>query len=291
MLRYLLATQRADGSWFQNQWLGGTSYWTGIQLDEVAFPVLLAGTLADRDALDGIEVIDMVQRALGFIARQGPVSPQDRWEENNGVNTFTMAVCIAALVSGARFLPPAQEAFVLELADYWNARLDDWTAVQATELDQRHGIRGHYLRSTPPEALLDDSVLARVAPIKNRSHDPGLSAGEQIGGDFLQLVRYGLRAPDAPLIADTITLLDALLRVELPQGPCWYRYNGDGPGAHPARKQTPRPVSAAGNARHLAAGSGWTRRDGHTRHWAQCPRCPATRLPNEKPPPDPAVID
>lgn len=232
VLRYLLATQRSDGSWFQNQWLGGKPYWSGIQLDEVAFPVLLAGTLADRNALNGIAVADMAQRALGFIARNGPASPQDRWEENSGVNTFTLAVCIAALVSGARFLPASQEAFVLELADYWNARLDDWTVARDTALDRRFGLRGHYLRSTPPEALLDDTVLARVAPIKNRSQDPGLAANEQIGGDFLQLVRYGLRDPDAPLIGDTVKVLDALLRVELPQGPCWYRYTGDGYGEH-----------------------------------------------------------
>ena len=84
---------REDGSWFQNQWLGGKAFWTGIQLDQVAFPVLLAGTLADRGALDGIEVEDMVRRALGFIARSGPVSPQDRWEENSGVNAFTGMYC------------------------------------------------------------------------------------------------------------------------------------------------------------------------------------------------------
>ena len=232
VLRYLIATQRDDGSWFQNQWLGGKPYWRGIQLDEVAFPVLLAGILADRDALDGIEVADMARRALGFIARNGPVSPQDRWEENSGVNAFTMAVCIAAMVCGARFLPTAQETFVVGLADYWNARLDDWTAVRDSALDRRHGLRGHYLRTTPPEALLDDSVLARVAPIKNRRDDPGLPADEQIGGDFLQLVRYGLRTGDSPLIEDSVRLLDQLLRVDLPQGPCWYRYNGDGYGEH-----------------------------------------------------------
>jgi glucoamylase len=31
---------------------------------------------------------------------------------------------------------------------------------------------------------------------------------------------------------NTVKVIDALLRVELPQGPCWYRYNGDGYGEH-----------------------------------------------------------
>ena len=232
ILRYLIATQREDGSWFQNQWLGGKPYWTGIQLDQVAFPVLLAGTLADRDALDGIEVTDMARRALGFIARQGPVSPQDRWEENSGVNTFTLAVCIAALVSGARFLPASAEGFVVELADYWNSRLDDWTAVYDTELAHRYGVQGYYLRITPPSAFSDDTALSRSMPVKNRQRDPGLSAAEQIGVDFLQLVRYGLRDADTPLVRDSLYLVDALLRRETATGPCWYRYTADGYGEH-----------------------------------------------------------
>ena len=232
ILRYLMATQREDGSWYQNQWLGGKPYWSGIQLDQVAFPVLLAGTLADREALDGIEVADMASRALGFIARNGPASPQDRWEENSGVNTFTMAVCIAALVSGSRFLPSADEAFALELADYWNQRLEDWTAVRGTEFARRHGISGYYLRVMPSSALSDNTVLARALPIKNRRSDPGLRATEQIGVDFLQLVRYGLREYNDPLVRDTLKLVDELLRVELDQGPCWYRYTGDGYGEH-----------------------------------------------------------
>jgi glucoamylase len=232
ILRYLLATQRSEGSWFQNQWLGGTPYWLGVQLDEVAFPVLLAGTLADRDALGGIEVADMVRRALGFIVRNGPISPQDRWEENSGVNAFTMAVCIAALVSGAGFLPAAAEGFVLELADYWNARLDEWTSVTGSALDRRYSVRGHYVRIAPPDAIRDAAAMGRVQPIRNRQQDPGLPAQEQIGGDFLQLVRYGLRDPDLPLMRDSVSLLDRTLRVDLPQGPCWYRYTGDGYGEH-----------------------------------------------------------
>ena len=45
-------------------------------------------------------------------------------------------------------------------------------------------------------------------------------------------MRFGLRAPDDPRILNTLRAIDALLAVELPQGPCWYRYNGDGYGEH-----------------------------------------------------------
>jgi len=131
-LRYLIATQTEDGHWYQNQWLGGTPYWTGIQLDETAFPVLLAAALADRDTLRGIAVEDMVRRALGFIARTGPATAQDRWEENEGINPFTLAVSIAALVAGAALLPPETGDWALALADCWNANIEEWSTVSDT---------------------------------------------------------------------------------------------------------------------------------------------------------------
>ncbi len=229
ILRYLIATQHEDGHWYQNQWLGGKPYWQGVQLDEAAFPVLLAVRLANRKALQGIAITDMISRALGFIARTGPVSQQDRWEEDSGINAFTLSICIAALVEGAAWLDDRSGEFALALADDWNAHIEDWTAVHDTALARRIGVQGYYIRNAPtalPRALLD--VLA----IKNRSHDPALTAAEQVGVDCLQLVRFGLRSADDPLILDSIKVIDALLKVDTPSGPCWHRYNGDGYGEH-----------------------------------------------------------
>ncbi len=41
VLHYLEATQEADGHWAQNMWLDGRPYWSGSQMDETAFPILL----------------------------------------------------------------------------------------------------------------------------------------------------------------------------------------------------------------------------------------------------------
>jgi glucoamylase len=41
-LIYLAARQEEDGSFPQNFWVNGEAFWKGMQLDEVAFPVLLA---------------------------------------------------------------------------------------------------------------------------------------------------------------------------------------------------------------------------------------------------------
>ncbi len=232
ILRYLIATQNADGHWYQNQWRGGKPFWQGVQLDEAAFPVLLAATLAERDALQGIAVSDMISRALGFIARSGPISQQDRWEENAGINAFTLSICIAALVEGAEWLEPKSRQFALALADYWNAHIEDWTAVYDTALAHRVGVRGYYIRTAPTQRETNPRALLEVMPIKNRANDPGLTAEEQVSTDCLQLVRFGLRRADDPLLIDSIRVIDELLKTDTPSGPVWHRYNGDGYGEH-----------------------------------------------------------
>jgi glucoamylase len=70
-------------------------------------------------------------------------------------------------------------------------------------------------------------------PIKNRAFSKSNAlAVEIVSPDALALVRFGLRRPDDPRIQNTIKVIDALLRVKLPSGPGWYRYNCDGYGEH-----------------------------------------------------------
>jgi glucoamylase len=68
--------------------------------------------------------------------------------------------------------------------------------------------------------------------IKNRSDGGLVPADEEVSIDFLQLVRFGLRGADDPTIRDSIAVIDALLKVDTPNGPAWHRYNGDGYGEH-----------------------------------------------------------
>lgn len=234
VLRYLIATQLEDGRWAQNQWLGGTPRWTGIQLDQVAFPVLLAAMLAEREALAGIEVSRMIRRALAHIAWHGPASDQDRWEESPGISPFTLAASIAALVCGAEFLDPAEKRAILLLADDWNAHIEAWCAASATTpLAMRYGVGAYYLRIAPRRVFNDRSALADPVRISNREDGLSVAASELVATDFLQLVRFGLRRPDDPIIRDSVKLVDELLRCDTPAGPAWYRYNGDGYGEQP----------------------------------------------------------
>ncbi len=232
VLRYLIATQQEDGHWLQNQWLGGNAFWQGIQLDEAAFPVLLASALRECGALNDIPCTDMVRRAVRFIAREGPVTGQDRWEEDSGVNTFTLSVAIAALVEGSTFLDGEAKEFALLLADNWNARLEEWTFVTDTSLARKLGVAGYYIRIAPDDVLVHEGTQSAHILIKNRACDPDLPADEQIATDFLQLVRYGLRRAEDPHIIDSLRVVDQLLKTDTPNGPVWHRYNGDGYGEH-----------------------------------------------------------
>jgi glucoamylase len=84
VLRCLQVTQEPDGHWAQHMWLDGTPYWHGIQKDETALPILLVDLAACNAVIDDRErhaLWPMMRRAAAFLARNGPVSPQDRWEE------------------------------------------------------------------------------------------------------------------------------------------------------------------------------------------------------------------
>src|SRR5205807_2213999 len=117
--------------------------------------------------------------------------------------------------------------------DCWNDSVERWTYAVGNDVCKQLGVDGYYVRIAPPEVECAPSPLLGFVPIKNRP--PGMNqepASHLISPDSLALVRFGLRAPDDPRILNTIRVIDALLRVRLPQGPCWYRYNGDGYGEH-----------------------------------------------------------
>src|SRR6202790_261032 len=240
VLRYLESTQEADGHWAQNMWLDGRPYWSGLQMDETAFPILLIDLLR-REAPQALGDLKrwwaVVRPAASFLVRNGPVTQQDRWEEDAGYSPFTLAVEISALLAAADVAEAVGHktiaTYLRETADSWNDNVERWVYITNTELAKRIGVEGYYVRIAPPESDGAASPLEGFVPIKNRP--PGYSsesAEELISPDALALVRFGLRAPDDPRILNTIKVIDAILQVKLLQGPCWYRYNGDGYGEH-----------------------------------------------------------
>jgi glucoamylase len=239
VLNYLEATQEADGHWPQNMWLDGRPYWNGLQMDETAFPILLVD-LMRREAPRSFDTSSrwwpMIRKAASFIAGCGPVTQQDRWEEDGGYSPFTLAAEISALLVAADLARsmnlPGPAEFLSQMADTWNDNVERWTYAVNTDLARQIGVEGYYVRIAPPEGDGAASPLQGYVPIKNRATLDNVPAVEIVSPDALALVRFGLRRPDDPRILNTVKVIDALLRVKLPSGPNWYRYNGDGYGEH-----------------------------------------------------------
>jgi glucoamylase len=226
VLAGLISTQRPDGHWSQNYYPSGIAFWTGVQLDETAFPVLLAAKLREAGMADLGGTTSMVRRALSFVARTGPSSDQDRWEESPGTNPFTLAVALAALVAGAAWLESPEREYALSLADDWNERLESFCFVTGTPLAKREGVAGYYVRIAAPKK--DGGLTGRVH-LSNRSGET-IPASALVSMDFSYLTRLGLRDARDPRIRDTIAVADTLLRVVTPSGPVYRRYNDDGYG-------------------------------------------------------------
>jgi glucoamylase len=234
-LIFLAVSQHDDGGFAQNFWVNGDAYWNGTQLDEVAFPIMLAWQLRRFDALADFDPFEMVRRGAAFLIRNGPVTQQERWEEASGYSPSTLASNIVALTCAAGFFRDRGDmgtaGFIQDQADHLEDHLEEWTVTSAGTL----GEGPYYMRILPEqvgEQHPAEDKESRVLRIANCA--PGATnefpARDVVDGGFLELVRHGIRAPDDPVVLNTLKIIDAVLKVETPVGPLWHRYNHDGYG-------------------------------------------------------------
>jgi glucoamylase len=236
-LIYLAASQHPDGSVGQNFWLEGKAFWTGIQLDEVSFPILLAHRLQAEGALQNFDPYRMAARAAGFLLRNGPVTQQERWEEGGGYSPSTMAAVIAALLCTADFARQRGDVdtavFLEQYADWLEHNIETWMVTREGTLVP--GVSTHYVRlnpACPGDFLPDDGVGEKLINVASQAsgEQADFPARDIVDAGFLELVRYGIRRADDPIITDSLKVVDAILKVDLPSGPFWHRYNHDGYG-------------------------------------------------------------
>jgi glucoamylase len=235
-LIWLASIQAADGGLPQNSSIAGQAYWHGVQLDEVAAPILLAWRLRRAQALREFDPWRTISRACRFLIQHGPVTGEDRWEENSGYSPSTLANMIAGLVCAAEFAQGRNgertAQFLLDYADWLAGHVEDWTATSCGELVAE--IPRHYIRIAPA-----DPADPRAAPAPDSAELTIYNGGgthparDIVSGDFLTLVRLGVRDAHDPLVIDSLAVIDAMLKRDLPQGPGWRRYNFDGYGQKP----------------------------------------------------------
>jgi glucoamylase len=237
-LVFLAASQRNDGGFPQNFWISGDPYWSGLQLDEVAFPIMLAWRLHSLSGLRNFDPYTMVMKAATFLVLNGPITQQERWEENGGYSPSTLAANISALICAAFFarLHNDEKAacFFEDYADYMKCHLFDWTVTTSGAIHPE--IKEHFVRINPVREAFDSNDLDHaIIHIANRlpGQQSDFPAKDVIDGGFLELVRYGILPHDHPVMINSVAVIDYSLKVDTPYGPSWHRYNYDGYGQGP----------------------------------------------------------
>jgi glucoamylase len=216
--------QKRDGSFPQNSWVDGRPIGGGLQMDQVAFPLILAYQFGRTDRRTWLK---HVRPAADFIIHHGPVTDQDRWEERSGYSPATIAAEIAGLVCAARIarLNGDLKAAVqyLKTADDWSQNVERWTATTTGPF----GDGNYYLRITQKG---NPNAGARI---EINSGGGVYDEREIVDAGFLELVRLGIRSANNPLVLKSLAVADNLIKVDTPAGSGWYRYNHDAYGERP----------------------------------------------------------
>ncbi len=221
--RFLFERQQLpDGSMPRNSLVNGKvapdSF--GTQLDETAYPILMAYQLG---LTDSSLYEDHIKRAANFVAARGPSFGVERWEEQSGYSPSTIAAEIAGLVAAAKIAQANDDdtsaAVWLGVADAWQRQVKAWTVTTTGPLASRYFIR--LSKTGDPNAAISYNV---------GNGGPTLDQRAVIDAGFLELVRLGLlRAGDAD-IARSLRVVDQTIKSDTDRGPGWHRYNGDGYG-------------------------------------------------------------
>ncbi|HEX6361241.1 glycoside hydrolase family 15 protein [Actinophytocola sp.] len=223
-LDYMLGVQQQpDGHLAQNTRVTGEPYWTSVQLDETAAPMLLAWLLnrTDPSTMDGL------RRAAEFMVNypNAPFTEQERWENQSGYSPATIASEIAGLVCLADLLSrsgdTAGAARYLAIADRWASTVEDWTVTSTGPLSGDP----YYLRLTK-----DGNPNAGTTYNLGDNNVGEVDQRAVVDPSFLELVRLGVRPADDPVVRNTIAVVDRELGERTPAGQLWHRFTDDGYG-------------------------------------------------------------
>ena len=177
------------------------------------------------------------RNAAAFLTRYAPVTQQERWEENAGYSPSTLATVISALLcasdivraNGLRASPPSTRTTPTgsKRTSTSGPPPPKAACIPTSNTTTCASVRRHPAsRSTIPLCPPGNIHIANRGP--GEKYD--FEAREVIDAGFLELVRYGVRRADDPLIIDSLKVVDHILKIDTPYGPCWRRYNHDGYG-------------------------------------------------------------
>jgi glucoamylase len=219
--------QKPDGSFPQNSTTDGTPFWTGLQLDEVALPIVLAHQLGRHDAATWSHVKRAADFLLGFQqdGHAAPWSPQDRWENQSGYSPATIAAEIAGLVCAADIARAngdgASAARYLATADDWQSKVKGWTVTTTGP----YSGGPYFLRLTK-----DGNPNAATPYDIGDSGPSNVDQRRVVDPSFLDLVRLGVLPANDPAVVNSLDVIDRQLGVPTGRGFFWHRASFDGYG-------------------------------------------------------------
>jgi|GEM_PF-444347 len=215
--------QQPDGHFPQNSYVSGQPYWNGIQMDEQAFPILLAWKLGVTDSTDYTQHI---KPAANYIIEHGPWTQEERWEENSGYSPSTIAAEIAGLLAAAQIAgdngDTTNQARYTAYADYYQALVPDWTFTTTGSLGN-----GYYFERIDDDANPNDGHSITLANGGGTYDERSI-----VDAGFLELVRQGDMPANSPYITESLPVIDATIGETVNGNQYWFRYNHDGYGEH-----------------------------------------------------------
>lgn len=202
---------RPDGSFKQNATIKGEERWNATQMDQVAFPIILASKIGRHNLINELE------KSANYLLLNGPWSEQERWEEIEGFSPYSMSLQARALniYAGMREKAGLLDSKYRKGAEEFIHLIPEYCYTH----------KGIY---TPPHYFVriskgDPDTDKKEMFLKGKYFSPK----EMVSTDFLYLVFTGLYSPKHPYIKNSLRVIDNLLRADTPKGPSFYRYNGD----------------------------------------------------------------
>jgi glucoamylase len=228
-LNFLWTRMQGDSGLFpQFTWVDGGNSGSAIQLDETAFPILIAWQLHKSDKSTWTHVLSATKALIGFKDKinglTAPATQEERWEEKSGYSPSTIASEIAALVAASDIAFSAHHSLLglkwRAIAKKWSAQLEHWTVTTNGPLSADP----YYLRLTP-----------YGNPQADTQYDTGNTSGMHdqrtvVDAGFLELVRLGIRPASDPTIINSLKVVDANIGYPANKPMYWHRYSFDGYG-------------------------------------------------------------
>jgi glucoamylase len=96
-LRFMARQELPDGRIAQNTWVDGRPYWVAQQMDQEAYPLILAAQLRQRGVTIDASTQAFLDRRMAIVENSNGYTTQERWEEEGGFSPNTIAVLAAAM--------------------------------------------------------------------------------------------------------------------------------------------------------------------------------------------------